>query len=97
VLDAQGTASPVPSAPNSTGTDPAHGYRDELVRITLVAFSAESFQIASYRALIAAAQAIADVETVRVCQEILAEEEEMAAWLAQRLPAIVLETLNAQR
>jgi ferritin-like metal-binding protein YciE len=98
VAAAMGVLGMAPLAPSgSTGIGPEGGYRDELVRITLAAFSAESFQIASYRALVAAAQAIPDAETLRVCQEILAEEEEMAAWLTQRLPAMVLETLNAQR
>jgi ferritin-like metal-binding protein YciE len=36
--------------------------------------------------LITAARGCRDEETARVCQEILREEQEMAHWLAQRLP-----------
>jgi len=49
---------------------------------------AELFR-ASYRALIAAAELCGDVETKRVCEQILPEEEAMADWLAERLPGTV--------
>jgi ferritin-like metal-binding protein YciE len=58
--------------------------------------AAESFEIASYRALIAAARALGDEETARVCEEILRDEERMAAWLTENLPRVVQETLHRQ-
>lgn len=52
-------------------------------------YAAENFEIATYRALIVAAQDSGDAETAGVCQHILADEEEMATWLDQRMPGLV--------
>jgi ferritin-like metal-binding protein YciE len=68
-------------------------FRDEVVKNFLADFAAENFEIASYRALIAAARAVGDEETARVCEEIL-REERMAAWLTENLPRVVQETLR---
>lgn len=64
---------------------------DKLVKAALQDYSTEHMEIASYRALITAAEEAGDQETVRVCQEILRDEEEMAQWLAQNLPTLVRE------
>jgi ferritin-like metal-binding protein YciE/glucose/arabinose dehydrogenase len=69
-------------------------FRDEVVKNFLSDYAAESFEIASYRALIAAARALGDEETARVCEEILRDEERMAAWLTENLPRVVQETLH---
>lgn len=65
-------------------------FRDEVVKNFLSDYAAENFEIASYRALIAAARAVGDEETARVCEEILRDEERdeerMAAWLTESLP-----------
>jgi ferritin-like metal-binding protein YciE len=61
---------------------------DELVKNALSDYAAEQFEVASYRSLIAAAEELGDQETVSACQENLREDEEMARWLEQQLPAV---------
>lgn len=61
---------------------------DEVVKASMASYTFEHMEIASYQALIAAADSIGDTETKRVCEQILAEEEAMAAWLADSLPAV---------
>ena len=68
----------------STGAAP-----DELVKNALADYSTEHFEIACYRALIAGGQALGETEVVRVCEQILREEEEMARWLESNLPMVV--------
>lgn len=65
------------------------GFDDELVKIALAGYAAESFEIASYRALIAAAQHVGDEETARVCEQILHDGERMAEWFSGRLSSTV--------
>ena len=69
-------------------------FQDELVKNCLSDSAAENFEIASYKALIAAAQEIGDQETVLACQENLREDEAMAQWLDQHLPIVVQETVR---
>lgn len=73
-------------AMNSLATEP---FEDEIAKNFLADFAAENLEIASYRALITAAEAANDAETARVCREILREEQEMAAWLETNLPRAV--------
>src|SRR5205085_542441 len=56
-----------------------------LVKLSIGDFAAEHYEIATYRMLITAARLCRDEETVRVCQEILPDEEEMARWLEEHL------------
>lgn len=51
---------------------------DEMVKNCLADYATEHFEIASYRALSAAAQKVGDQETVIVCEEIIKDEQEMA-------------------
>lgn len=67
---------------------------DEVVKGAMASFAFESFEIASYRSLIAAADACGDTDTRQVAEEILKEEEAMAAWLEDHLPAIVQQYLD---
>jgi ferritin-like metal-binding protein YciE len=67
--------------------------KDEMVKNALADFAAENFEIASYSALIQAAQELGDQRTAGVCQQILREEEEMAQWLQQNLPTLVRQSL----
>lgn len=67
---------------------------DEVVKATMASYTFEHFEICSYRALIAAAEAAGDVETRRVCEQILPEEEAMAAWLAEQLPIVTQQFLQ---
>jgi len=66
---------------------------DEVVKASLASYTFEHMEIASYRALIAAAEACGDMETRRVCEQILVEEEAMANWLADHLSKTVQEFL----
>jgi ferritin-like metal-binding protein YciE len=69
---------------------------DELVKNAISDYAGEQFEVASYRALVAAAEEIGDEETVRVCRENLREDEEMARWLEQQLPAVTQEFLRSK-
>ncbi|HYG62137.1 MAG TPA: ferritin-like domain-containing protein [Thermoanaerobaculia bacterium] len=73
----------------STGASP-----DELVKNALADYASEHLEIASYRALIVAAQALGENHVVQVCEQILREEEEMASWLERQLPMIVQDYLG---
>jgi ferritin-like metal-binding protein YciE len=61
---------------------------DEVVKGTLAGYVFEHLEIASYTALIAAADAAGEAEVARVCRENLAEEQAMADWLRENLPGI---------
>lgn len=61
---------------------------DEVVKGVMFCYSFQQMGIASYRILIAAAHEAGDPETVRVCEEIMRDDEEMAQWLYDRLPEI---------
>jgi ferritin-like metal-binding protein YciE len=58
---------------------------DEVIKGSLASYTFEHMEIASYRILIAAAEEAGDQETKQVCQQILLEEERMAAWLEVHL------------
>jgi ferritin-like metal-binding protein YciE len=70
--------------------------RDELVKNALADYAAEHLEIASYNALIVAAEAADEQKVVNTCRQILREEEEMARWLEQNLPTVVREYLEGQ-
>lgn len=69
---------------------------DTVVKNALGDFAAENFEIASYRSLIAAAEAVGDHDTASVCGQILREEETMAGWLGEQIPAITRQFLTGQ-
>ncbi|WP_404343538.1 ferritin-like domain-containing protein [Vreelandella venusta] len=58
---------------------------DEVVKGGIASYAFECFEIANYKALIAAAEHANQPEVVRVCREILQEEQAMADWLDQHL------------
>ncbi|HEX6509657.1 MAG TPA: ferritin-like domain-containing protein [Chloroflexota bacterium] len=66
---------------------------DEIVKNFLTDYAAESFEVASYRALITAATEIGDRETATVCEQILAEDQDMANWLIENLPVVTREQM----
>jgi ferritin-like metal-binding protein YciE len=68
--------------------------RDEMVKNALADYAAENFEVASYTALVNAAQQLNDQQTAMVCQQILREDEEMARWLQQNLPTLVQQTVQ---
>jgi ferritin-like metal-binding protein YciE len=63
-------------------------FRDELMKNALMDFAAENLEIASYRALIAAADELGQPDIAEICRGILIEEEAMAEWLEEQIPTI---------
>jgi len=61
---------------------------DEVVKGVLAGYTFEHMEIASYRILVAGAEAAGDTETARVCEEICREEEAMASWLEDHMAEI---------
>lgn len=61
---------------------------DEVVKASAASYAFEQMEIATYKVLIVAAEECGDMETKRVCEQILDEEEAMADWLDEHLPAI---------
>jgi ferritin-like metal-binding protein YciE len=62
---------------------------DEVLKGALASYAFEHMEIASYTMLIAAADAIGDRETARICSQILKEEQEMAEWLCIQMPNLM--------
>lgn len=52
-------------------------------------YAAENFEIATYRALMTAAEDTGDTDTAQVCRQILSQEQKMAQWLDEQLPPLV--------
>lgn len=69
---------------------------DEIVKNAIADYAFENLEIASYRSLIAAAEAAGDEQTARVCREILQEEQEMASFLEQHIPSVTRSFLQKQ-
>jgi ferritin-like metal-binding protein YciE len=69
---------------------------DNLVKGALQDYSTEHMEIASYKALIVAADDAGLTSVAQTCRSILQDEEQMAAWLDQQLPTIVRATLAQQ-
>ncbi|UPG87648.1 DUF892 family protein [Luteibacter aegosomatis] len=61
---------------------------DEIVKGAIAGYVFENLEIATYTTLRAAALAVGDTETVRVCDEILPQERAMAEWLLDHLPEL---------
>ena len=68
--------------------------QDEMVKNALQDFGAESFEVASYTALVAAAQELGEQQIASTCQEILMQDQDMANWIEQNLPQLVQMTMN---
>jgi ferritin-like metal-binding protein YciE len=69
---------------------------DEIVNGSMASYTFEHKEIAAYRILIGAAEAAGDAAMRQVCEEILREEEEMAGWLEQNLPAVTRRYLQLE-
>jgi ferritin-like metal-binding protein YciE len=71
---------------------------DTGIKDVLTGIAAEHFEIACYRSLHAAAQALGDDATARMCLQILREEESMAQFLEGQLPRVTqIELAEARR
>ena len=69
-------------------------FSDELMKNFLSDYAAENLEIASYKSLIATAKHIGEDQCVPVLEEILAEEESMAAWLKEHIPMATIESIK---
>ena len=67
---------------------------DEVVKGSGLSYAFEHLEIATYRALIAAARRVGDARTEEICRHILGQEEAMAEWLAGNLDDVVIEYLQ---
>jgi ferritin-like metal-binding protein YciE len=59
---------------------------DEVLKNAITDHGFKHYEIASYTSLRSAAEAVGDAETMRVCDTIIPEEEELAARLLRILP-----------
>lgn len=69
-------------------------YEDTIVRDAIVGAATEQFEIASYKAILALAEKIGDDESVRICKEILADEQEMYDFLNDHVHGLVGESYD---
>lgn len=69
---------------------------DEVVKNGIADYAFEHFEIASYRALIGAAEALGETKIQQTCEEILQEEEAMAEWLETNLPEVTRRYLQRE-
>lgn len=67
---------------------------DEIVKGSVSGYVFEHYEISNYKVLVAAAEAAGEPEIARICSDILREEEEMARWLDEHLPGVVMEFLR---
>ncbi len=71
-------------------------FSDEMVKNGIADYTTESMEIASYNALIAGAKELGDVETMKIAEENLREEQSMAQWLKEQMPYTVKQYLTGQ-
>jgi ferritin-like metal-binding protein YciE len=64
-------------------------FRDELVKDTLADYAAEQFEVACYTALVTAARQCGYPDIASLCEDNLREDQAMATWLLQQVPAVV--------
>jgi ferritin-like metal-binding protein YciE len=69
---------------------------DEVMKGSIASTAFEAMEVASYRILIATAEQVGDMETKRVCEQILREEEAMEDWLKQNLPTLTQHYLRRE-
>lgn len=67
--------------------------KDDLVKAALQDYSTEHMEIASYRALIIAANEAGQAGIAQKCESILQDEIQMAQWLEEQMPMVVREAL----
>lgn len=67
--------------------------KDDLVKAAMNDYATEHMEIASYKGLIVAATQLGHHEMVPKFQEILADEEAMAAWLSENMETLTREAV----
>ena len=73
----------------------ARSTKDEVLKTAIINTNFEAFEIASYRCNIAGAEELGDMETKRVLEGILVEEERMYAWLNEHIPEMTRTYMRA--
>jgi ferritin-like metal-binding protein YciE len=68
--------------------------RDELLKFVTNFYVSKYREIAAYRVLLSAAEAVEDSEVAELCEEMLWIEDAMAAWLRVKLPELVRDCLT---
>jgi len=74
----------------------ASGTDNDAMKMAISMYQFECMEVATYRALITAAEIYAQPEVVRICQEILVEEEQMVRWMDEHLEEITHAYLSKQ-
>jgi ferritin-like metal-binding protein YciE len=67
---------------------------DEILKNSLANFAFENYEIAAYTSLITVAEAGGFMTAISVLKQNLAEEQAMAAWLNENLPAVTRKFLS---
>jgi len=67
---------------------------DEIVKLAIASYHFEHLEIASYRCLMAAAEAMRDDDLVRLCAATLEEEQAMADWCLNWIPVVTREFIS---
>ena len=67
---------------------------DEMLKFATNFYVSKYREIAAYRVLLAAAEAVEDSEIAELCEEMLWVEDAMAAWLRVKLPELVRDCLT---
>lgn len=68
--------------------------QDEMVKNALNDYAAESFEVASYTALIGAANELGEATIATTCRQILQEDIAMRDWILQNLGTLVSDALR---
>lgn len=68
--------------------------RDAVLKNVQSDYAAESAEIASYTALVAAAEGSSQTEIAEICRGILDEEMDMAVWLEECIPDLTVQILE---
>lgn len=68
--------------------------KDEVVKHLLAAHAYENFEVASYRSLSAAAEALGDMQIKSMAERSLMQKKAMADWIDQQLPMVTQDYLR---
>jgi ferritin-like metal-binding protein YciE len=68
-------------------------FSDEMIKNALGDYGSEQFEVASYTALVAAAEELGETEIARLCEENLREDQLMASWFEQQIPTVVARSI----
>jgi ferritin-like metal-binding protein YciE len=64
-------------------------FDDQLVKDALADYASEQFEVGCYTALVSAATELGHADVARLCEQNLRDDQTMATWVLQQLPAVV--------